>query len=154
MLPARIREEHFQSYLLISFDIITTMILQNTNFRLNHFWIESFDSLVCYFWEPQKKTVYCRSKEQRSHLNFFFFQIGFDIIATMILANTISKFNLFFINSFDSWVFYCDEPQKICWMLLQKGTKKSIFKVISWIGINIITNDTSKYFSLNRVEYF
>ena len=52
------------------------MILQNTNSRFNLFRIESFDSRVCYLGEPRKKSVDCRSKEQRRAFSELSFEMG------------------------------------------------------------------------------
>ena len=38
------------------------------------------------------------------------FQICFQIMTTIIPQNTIARFNIFQIDSFDSWVFYFGEP--------------------------------------------
>ena len=78
----------------ISFYVITTMILQNTNFRFNLFRIESFDSRVCCLGEPRKKI--CWLSQQRTEKSIFrvIFRIGFDVINAMILQNTISRFTL------------------------------------------------------------
>ena len=47
----------FRGIFRIDFDIMTTMILQNTISRFNSFRIESFDSGVCYFGELRKKNL-------------------------------------------------------------------------------------------------
>ena len=102
----------FREIFQIGCDIIMTLILQNTISRFNFFWIESFDTWVCYFGEPRKKkSVECRSKEQMSIFRVIF-RIGFGIMTAMILKNTISRFNFFRIESFDSWVCYFGEPRK------------------------------------------
>ena len=47
-------------------------------------------------------------------------------LMTLILQNTISRFNLFRIESFDSWVLpWIAMKKKMCWMS-QQGTEKSI----------------------------
>ena len=51
------------------------------------------------------------------------------IMTTMILQKTISRFNFFRFESFDSWVCYFGEPQKkMCWMS-QQGTEKTISEI-------------------------
>jgi hypothetical protein len=65
------------------------------------------------------------------------FGIDFDIMTTMILKNTISRFNFFRIESFDSVVCYFGQLwKKICWMSQQR-TEKSIFRVIFRIDFDI-----------------
>ena len=56
------------------------------------------------------------------------FRIGFGIMTAMILQNTISRFNFFRIESFDSWVFYFTDPRN-----------KTKIRVIFRIGFDIIT---------------
>ena len=63
----------FRVIFWIDFDIMTAMKLQNPISRFNLFQIESFDSRVCYFKEPQKKKI------------SVIFQIGFNVISTLIL---------------------------------------------------------------------
>ena len=52
----------FRVIFQIGFSIMTAMILQNTITRFNLFQIERFDSWVCYFGVPRKKSVERRSK--------------------------------------------------------------------------------------------
>ena len=67
------------------------------------------------------------------------FRIGFGIMTAMILQNTIFRLHLFWIESFDSGVWYVGELWKqICWMS-QQGTEKSVFRVIFRIGFGIMT---------------
>ena len=54
--------------------------------------------------------------------------ICFDFITIMILQNTNTKFNLLWIKSVYSWVYYPGEHKKICWVL-QQEPEKSIFKL-------------------------
>ena len=122
----------FRVIFQISFDVITTMILQNTHSRFNFFWIESFSSWVCYLGDPQKYMLNVAARSREEHL-----LIGFDVITTMILKNTSSSFNFFQIESFDTWVCYQGEPQ-ICWMS-QQGTENSVFTLILWICFDFIT---------------
>ena len=228
MLQQGTEKSMFRVIFRIGFDIITTVVLQNTISKFNLILIESvisgvcyfrwateknlsnveasnredyvqvylsnwlwhydyndsakynfqielvlncFDSWVCHFgWATKKKSVQCWSKEQRrlcSGLSFKFsfklwlqlfckirfpdltyfklkvliaecftlkshdknicwmsqqgtekamcrviFQVGLDIMTTMILLNAISGFNLFRIKSFDSWVRYYGELRK------------------------------------------
>ena len=54
------------------------MILQNTNSIFNLFWIESFDSRECATLEShEKKSVDCRSKEQRRA----FSELSFELVS-------------------------------------------------------------------------
>ena len=78
-------------------------------------------------------------KETENGIFRVIFRIGFGIMTAMILQNSISKFNLLQIESFDSGV--CDFRElriKICWMS-QHGTEKSIYRVIFRIGFGIMT---------------
>ena len=113
-----------------------TLILQNTISRFNFFRIESFDSWVC---EPRKKKI-CWLSQQGTEKSIFrvIFRIGFGIMTAMILQNTISRFNVFRIESLDTWVCSIGEPRKKknCWMS-KKGTEKSIFRVIFRICFGI-----------------
>ena len=99
-----------------------------------------FCELSVLLWTATKrKSEECCSKEQRSHIFRVIFQICFGFMTAMILKNTISRFNFFWIESFDSSVCYFGEPlKKICWMS-QQGTEKSIFRVIFRIGFGIMT---------------
>ena len=119
----------------IGFYVITTMILQISNSRFNLFRIESFESWVCFLGEP-----ICWLSQQGTEKSIFrvIFRIGFNVITLMVLQNTNSRFNLFLIASFDSWVCWLGEPRKkICW-LSQQGTEKSIFRVIFRNGFVVI----------------
>ena len=102
----------FRVFFQIGFDIVTTMALQipfpdSTYFKLKVLILECA-SLESY----GKNAVECSSKEQRSALSELIFWIGFGIITAMFVQNTISKFNLFWIASFDTWVCYFGEPWK------------------------------------------
>ena len=88
----------------IGFYVITTMILQITNSRFNLFRIESFDGWVCYLGEPRKKICWLLRQGTEKNIFRVIFRIGFGIMTSMILQNTISRFTLLRIESFDSWV--------------------------------------------------
>ena len=75
------------------------MILQNTNSRFNLFRIESFDSRVCYLGEPWRKICWLSQQGTEKRIFRLIFRIGFDIITTVVLQNTISRFNFFQIAS-------------------------------------------------------
>ena len=90
----------------MDFGIMTAMILQNTISRLNFFRIEKFESGVCYFGKLQKKIYWMSQQGTEKRIFRVIFRIGFGIMTAMILKNTISRFNLFRIESFDSWVCY------------------------------------------------
>jgi len=80
----------FRVIFRIGFDIMTTMILQNTISTFNYFLIQINDSLVCYFGELQKKNLlYVAARKSVT------FRSGFEIMTTIILQNTISRFKLF-----------------------------------------------------------
>ena len=106
-----------------------TLILQNTISRFNLFRIESFATWVCYFGEPRKKKI-CWLSQQGTEKSIFrvIFRIGFGIMTAMILQNTISRFNFFRIESFDSWVCYFGKPRN-----------KTKIRVIFRIGFDVIT---------------
>ena len=95
---------------------------------------------MCYFGELRKKICWMSQQGTEKSILRVIFRIGFGIIMTaMILQNTISRNNFFQIESFDGWVCYFRELQeKICW-ISQHGTEKSSFRVISWIGLGIMT---------------
>ena len=57
---------------------------------------------------------------------------------TLILQNTISRFNLFRIESFEWSVLLWRAIKKIRWFS-QQETEKSIFRVIFLIGFDIMT---------------
>ena len=94
----------FRVIFRIGFNVITLMILQNTNSRFNLFLIASFDSWVCWLGEPRKKICWLSQQGTEKSIFRVIFRIGFDVIDAMILQNTISRFNFFRIASFDSWV--------------------------------------------------
>ena len=105
----------------------------------------------------EKKTVECHRKEQRSPFSEFSFELIL-LYTTMILQNTIPRFNLLQIESFDSGV--CDFRElriKICWMS-QHGTEKSIYRVIFRIGFGImpamIMKNTISRFNFSRIKSF
>ena len=104
-------QSKFSVILRIGFDIITTMIVQNTIFRNNLFRIDSFDSWTCPPWEGRKNST----AQQGTVLSKFrvILRIGFDIITTMIVQNTIFITALFKIDNFDSWTCSLGEAQKI-----------------------------------------
>jgi len=86
----------FRVILRIWFDIITTMIVQNTILITNFFRIESFGGRkkkIC--WTAQQVTVHSKFR--------VILRIWFDIITTMIVQNSIFITNLFRIESFGSW---------------------------------------------------
>jgi len=148
---------HIQSSTQNKLNMITTMSLQNNNSRFNLFRIASCDSCVLP-WRTTKKIF--RVSQQRTENSIFrvIFRIGFYVITLMILQNTNSRFNLFLIASFDSWVCWLGEPRKkICW-LSQQGTEKSIFRVIFRIGFDVINamilQNTTSRFNLFRIESF
>ena len=77
----------------------------------------------------KKKSVDCRSKEQRRAFSELSFELALALwLQYMILQNTISRFNFFRIESFDSWVCYFGEP----W-------NKTKIRVIFRIGFDVIT---------------
>ena len=102
----------FRVIFRIGFGIMTAMILQNTISRFNLFRIESFDSGVCYFGELQKNICWMSQKGTDKSLIRVIFRIDFDIVTTMILQNTISRFNLCQIENVESGVCYYGEIQK------------------------------------------
>ena len=77
------------------------------------------------------------------------FRIGFDIRTAMILQNTISKFNLFRIESFDSGECYLGE-------LRTQTTQNRVFRVTFRIGFSIrtamILQNTISRFNLFRLK--
>ena len=105
----------FRFLFQICFGIMTTMFLQNTISRLTFFRIESCDSwaLVCYFGGLRKKNN-CWMSQQGTKKSIFrvLFRIGCGIMTTMFLKNTISRSNLFQIESFYSWVCYFGKLRK------------------------------------------
>ena len=104
------------------------MILQNTNSRFNLFWIASFDSWVCWLGEPRKKICWLSQQGTEKSIFRVIFRIGFGIMTAMILQNTISRFNFFRIESFDSWVCYFGEPRN-----------RTKIRVLFRIGFDVIT---------------
>ena len=108
----------------------------------------------CVSLESHKKknllTVAARNREGhfQSYLSNWL-----QCITLMILQNTNSRFNLFLIASFDSWVCWLGEPRKkICW-LSQQGTEKSIFRVIFRIGFDVI-NAMILQNTISRFNFF
>ena len=86
------------------------------------------------------------------------FQIDFDVLTRLILQNTISRFNLFQIESLIAERVTLDGHEKnMCWML-QQETEKSIFRVIFWIDFKIMTTmilqNTISIFNFFRIESF
>ena len=67
----------------------------------------------CVSLESHKKKI-CWLSQQGTEKSIFrvIFRIGFNVITLMILQNTNSRFNLFLIASFDSWVCWLGEPRK------------------------------------------
>ena len=59
----------------------------------------------CVSLESHKKKI-CWLSQQGTEKSIFrvIFRIGFNVITLMVLQNTNSRFNLFRIESFDSWV--------------------------------------------------
>ena len=148
---------HIQSSTQNKLNMITTMSLQNNNSRFNLFRIASCDSCVLP-WRTTKKIF--RVSQQRTENSIFRvnFRIGFYVITTMILQISNSRFNLFRIESFESWVCFLGEPRKkICW-LSQQGTEKSIFRVIFRIGFDVINamilQNTISRFNFFRIASF
>ena len=139
MLQQKTENNIFRVIFQIGFGIITAMILQNTISRFNLFRIESFDSGVCYFGGLRQQICWMSQQGTQNSVFRVIFRIGFSIRTAMILQNTISRFNLFRIESFDSGVCSFGELKKIfCW-LSQQETEKSIFRVIFQIGFGIMT---------------
>ena len=118
----------FRVIFRIGFGIRTAMILQNAISRFNLFRIESFDSGVCYLGELRKQICWMSQQGTQNSVFRVIFRIGFSIRTAMILQNTISRFNLFRIESFDTWVCYFGEPRN--------NTK---VRVIFRIGFGVIT---------------
>ena len=74
----------------------------------------------CVTLESHRQKKLCWLSQQGTEKSIFrvIFRIGFDVIITMILQNTNSRFSFFRIESVDSWVCYLGEPRKkISWML-------------------------------------
>ena len=118
----------FRVIFRIGFGIRTAMILQNTISRFNLFRIESFDSGACYLGELRKQICWMSQQGTENSVFTLIFWIWFDFITIMILQNTNTKFNLLWIKSVYSWVYYPGEHKTICWVLQQKP-EKSIFKL-------------------------
>ena len=112
-VPATNKEEHFQSDLSNWLWHYNYNDSANTISTFNLFRIECFDSGVCYFGK------FCWMFQQGTEKSIIkvIFRIGFGIMTAMILQNTISRFNLFQIESLDSWV------------LLRRATKKNLLNV-------------------------
>ena len=76
--------------------------------------------------------------------------IDFDIMTTMILQNTISTSNLFWIESFDSGVLlvlWRATKKKICWMSQQENREacfQSNWYDLNWVW-HYVYNDSAKY---------
>ena len=177
---------------------MTAMILQNTISRFNLFWIESFDSWVCYYGETWKKSVERRSKKQRSPFSELSFELtltlwiqwfckipfqdltSFELKVLIVQCATLesqkkksvecqSKENGRAFSEFSFklalplWLqWFCKIPfpdstsfelnvliaecvnleshkKEICWVM-QQGTEISIFRVIFQIGFSIMTS--------------
>ena len=99
----------------------------STYFELNFF-------IVCYLGELRKKICWMSQQGAEKIIFRVIFPIGVGTMTAMILQNTISRFNLFWIESFDNLESH---ETKICWMS-QQITEKRIFKVIFWIGFMVI----------------
>ena len=133
------------------------MILQNNNSRFNLFRIASCDSCVLP-WRTTKKIF--RVSQQRTENSIFRvnFRIGFYVITTMILQISNSGFNLFRIESFESWVCFLGEPQKKSVDCRSKEPRRAFSRVIFQIGFNVITlmilQNTTSRFNLFRIESF
>ena len=102
----------------------------------------------CATLKSYEEKKICWISQQGTEKSIFrvIFQIGFDIMATMILQNNISRFNLFQIESFDSWVCYFGELRsKICWMS-QQGNREEHFQsnLLNWLW-HYDCNDSAKY---------
>ena len=110
------------------------MIVQNTISKLNLFQIESFDSWVCYFEEPQKKICWMSQQGIEKSIFRVSFGIDFDIMTTMILQNTILRFKIFQIESVNSWVYYFGDTRKT---IMLNVTARN--RVIFWIEFEIMT---------------
>ena len=91
------------------------MIVQNTIFTTNFFWMDSFDGWTFPLGDAEKKI--CWTAEQVTVQGKFrvIHRNGFDIITTMIVQNTIFTTNFFRMDSFDGWTFPLGEAEKkIC----------------------------------------
>ena len=109
---------------------MTAMILQNTISRFNFFRIESFDSWVCYFGEPRKrkkKSVECRSKEQRRA----FSELSFEL-ALPLWLQWFCKISFPDSTSFEFKVLIAE-------CVLWRATKQNKNRVIFRIGFDVIT---------------
>ena len=129
----------------IGFGIMTATILQKTISRFNFFWIESFDSWVCYFREPQTKKICWMLQQETENIIFrVIFWIGFGIMTAMILQNTISRFNLFRIESFDSGVCYFGELRKSLLIVTARKREEHLHSYLSnWLW-HYDCNDSAK----------
>ena len=133
------QKEHFQSYLSNWFDIMTTMILQNTISRFNLFWIESFNSWVCYFGEVQTKICWILQEGTEKSI----LELSFEMALTLWLQ-WFWKVPFLDSTDFELKFLIADcvtlkiHRKKVCWMSRQ-GTENSIFRVIFSIGFDITT---------------
>ena len=70
------------------------MIVQNTIIRTTLFQIDSFDSRTCPLGGAEKKNLLNLASENSAGKFRVILQIGFDIIITIIVQNTIFTFEL------------------------------------------------------------
>ena len=98
----------------------------------------------CVSLESHEKKI-CWLSQQGTEKSIFrvIFRIGFGIMTTMILQNTISRFNFFRIESFDSWVCYFGKPRN-----------KTKIRVIFRIGFDVITTMILYLSILPQKEHF
>ena len=108
----------FRFIFRIGFDIMTTMILQNTISRFNLFWIESFDSWVCHFgWATKKKSIQCWSKEQRRLCSGLSFKFAFKLWLQLFCKIRFPDLTYFKLKVLIAECFTLKSHDKnICWM--------------------------------------
>ena len=102
----------FRVIFCIRIDIIITIIMQNTIFRINLFQIQCFESLTCSLEEPKKKSVEPHSREQNRAYLELSFEYRFGIITPVILQNIIFADSLLRIENFNCWMCPFGEPKK------------------------------------------
>ena len=97
------------------FNIITTMIVQNTTFTANFVPIEKFDGWSFSLGDVQKKfcwTAYQGTVQGKCRV---ILRNGIDIITTKIVQNTTFTTNFVPIERFDDWKYPLgDKQKKIC----------------------------------------
>ena len=110
-------KEQRRAFSELSFELNLTLWLQwfckipfpdSTYFELKVLVVE------CAFLESYEKNLLIVAAQQATEKSIFrvIFRIGVGIMTTIILQNNISRFNFFWIESFDSWVCYFGMPQK------------------------------------------